>query len=277
MPTYTVDSRPHRTDYAVKLFESGLALYTFEVCKKARSSNLLPYYSGESLGFIAESGIIHPFYVYPAPEVLYSGIPGILKYHVSAYSRWTDNSIVKTKLVAGKMAVVFSYENITHDIVSVVKEYPIFLTQIFQSKIIKSGEKLQFIYPEINFQYLSGENLKITIQQFSVGNQNFDNEESAVQYATENGGNVENTSYLSLQKSLKDFQGIQLLNENNYDGNFGPADPLRNSIPISINQNNFGEYSEVEIVQSSEVSVGTIEANLIYDFGIFWRKIVNPS
>lgn len=277
MQTYTSNSSPIRTNYAVKLFESGLALYTAEVYTKNSTTNgvdLLPYASGQNLGVIPESGITHPFYVYPLPEVQSSGVPDLIKYRVSAYSRWTDQSVVKSSFVRGKMVVTFSYETQPPEntpIRSVVNESPIFLSQFLQTKILKSGEPLQFISPQIVFNSLSGQPLTNTIPQFTVGNQIFDDEESATQYAEENGGTVENTSYVSLEKKLSDF-GITFPNENSHNGNFDLVQPIKNSIPISINQKNFGEYSEIEIVHSSEVSVGTVEANLIYNFGYFAIK-----
>lgn len=286
MPTYTASQGPILKDYAIHLFDSGLALYTGNYSATSASDIFDP---GESIGIPAGSGAQSPFYVYPFPEVASSGAPGLLDFRVSAYSRWTDQKSYIRRIVSGVAVGVckvhYELKPRTTPPSHTFPHYnvatrPIFHTQTTVKQVVADNETVDTTLPQEVFYDSSMGNFKVIVPQFNVGNQIFENQEEADEYAQNNGGTVVDTSYLSQAKKFEYFfPGF--LSSDSFSGNFDTrVEPdIKNNI-IQFTQNNFGKYIETEFTTSPEQTYfysnpGGSEfsgaANIIYNFGSFYE------
>lgn len=280
MPTYTANEGPILKDYAIQLFDSGLALYTGNYSATSASDIFSP---GESIGIPAGSGAQSPFYVYPFPEVASSGAPGLLDFRVSAYSRWTNQKSYIRRIVSGVAvgvcAVHYELKPRTTPPTHTFPRYyvatrPIFHTQTTVKQVVADNETVDTTLPAEVFYDSSMGNFKVIVPRFNVGNQIFENQEEANEYAQNNGGTVIDTSYLSQAKKFEYFfPGF--LSSASFTGNFDArVEPnIKNNI-IQFNQNNFGKYIETEFITSPEQNYfdpdnGSVTANIIYNFGSF--------
>jgi len=292
MPTYTTSTDPIVTDFAIKLFDSGLALYTGNF--KTVNSTGLPFEIGDSLGTIPGSGVTEPFYVFPVPEMSSTGTPNFTDYRVSAYSRWTDEKSYSTKIVAGTvLAVCYVKSIITGEGAPDPPELspfarmryrllPIFHTQTTVKQVISASETLNISFPANKFYDSDMKNFKQTIPQWSVGNQNFENQDAAQEYASENNGTVVDTSFISQAKKFSQFFPGEL-SPSFYDGNFDVrVEPTIKEQIIQFNQNNFGNYVESDYTTSPEQNfmdasndgeLFTATINILYNFGVFQEII----
>lgn len=289
MPTYTASQGPILKDYAIQLFDSGLALYTGNYSATSASDIFDP---GDSIGIPAGSGAQSPFYVYPFPEVASSGTPGLLDFRASAYSRWTSEKKYSRQIVTGIAVGVYAVyykerpvtDPPTHRTTPqfYVSERPIFHTQTTVKQVVADNETVNVTLPEEVFYESDMSNFKKLISQFNVGNQVFDNQAAADEYALANGGTVVDTSFISIAKKFTDFfPGA--LSQTFFTGNFtGLVVPNIKISVIQFNQNIFGKYIETEYITSPEQSYfysneggseysGT--ANIIYNFGSFYEKL----
>ena len=286
MPTYTANEGPILKDYAIQLFDSGLALYTGNYSATSASDIFAP---GESIGIPAGSGAQSPFYVYPFPEVASSGAPGLLDFRVSAYSRWTNEKSYSRRIVSGvAVGVCEVYYELkpsttppTHTFARYyVTTRPIFHTQTAVKQVVEDNETVDTTLPEEIFYDSGMGNFKVIVPQFNVGNQIFQSQAEANQYAQNNGGTVVDTSYLS---QAKKFQHLfsDFLSSNSFTGNFTTrVQPyIKNNI-IQFNQNNFGKYIETEYITSPEQTYFYANpggssfsgiANILYNFGSFYE------
>ena len=282
MPTYTASQGPILKDYAIQLFDSGLALYTGNYSATSASDIFAP---GESIGIPAGSGAQSPFYVHPFPEVASSGAPGLLDFRVSAYSRWTNQKSYIRRIVSGVAvgvcAVYYELKPSTTPPTHTFPRYyvatrPIFHTQTTVKQVVADNETVDTTLPQEVFYDSSMGNFKVIVPQFNVGNQIFENQEEADEYAQNNGGTVVDTSYLSQAKKFEYlFPGF--LSSDSFSGNFDTrVEPdIKNNI-IQFTQNNFGKYIETEFTTSPEQNYfdadnGSVTANIIYNFGSFYE------
>jgi hypothetical protein len=266
MAIFTNTSEPIRTDFAVKLFPSGLALYTATYLHTESPFNAL-----QQIRLGSDTGLNVPVSVWPMPEQQSSSVPGLKQYHVSAYGRWKNDVYVTKKIVTGTLWVGYRYEtpaDSPEPYIFVSVEKPIFYTQIFVRKVTTSTEDLPDANATIDFFENTGNSLMTYKPRFQFGNMTFSNLGEAETYAISQGGNanqVQNTGYHSLGKKPSDIFG------GTWGANDRIVEPLQNNVNISINESDFGYYKEVEVVKGSTVNLGTIKANLIYDFGLINR------
>lgn len=264
---YTSTPDPIRTDLLLQLFPSGLAHYTATYLHPSS-----PFVVGDSIDIYSDTGFSGGVKVWPMPTQEPSSVPGLRQYNVSAYGRWKNSATVHKKIVTGTLYAWYSVLPLEGRSYYNQVELPILYTQIYISKVVTGGEGLPSAEASIDFFSQTGQSLLTQKNQFSFNGVNFPSKQDAVDKAIQEGGNpelVQDTSYISMGRKISDlFPGVGI-SPRFYSGKFENEEPTHNQVIVGVNENNFGDFKEIEIVKSSLVNQGSITANLIYNFGHF--------